>query len=592
MAMLVLKRDSFDFTKIIGISAFAVCIFSSFLFNAGSAIWEKQLHGPSFHLTCLTAGAILFFTWFVKPGAISVNVLDVFVLIFIGYMLLRTIQNSFPFVNQSQFYTYLSYAIIYILVRTIYKPGNFGQEIIFVILSVGVLNVFVGVLQLLKIIPISNSLQIVSGLFVNPGSLGGFIACILPLTLTIKISTNKIQSIRGTLILLFAITLILSSSRTAWIASAVPFIIYYVPWSKLIRNRHVWIYLAMILCLAAFLLYELYLLNPLSVQGRLLIWKVGFQMFLEKPFFGHAAGAFTTNYNSFQGAYFASSMGTASEKILAATVHTPFNEYLKIMIEGGLIGLFSFTMIIVQLARTIRHMKPQYILVFLSILSVLIFSLFSYPFAVESNGSIFFALLALVPAKTIAVKSIAPKVAWLIIPIYILLSIPTFRFIYSIKQWRVASSMWDYNEYRALQDYNRIAKDLSSNWSFMYNYGAELLRHGHTTEAIKILTKCRKLGDNVMVNNQLGQAYGNIGHYKQSELFFTRSTNMVPGMLSQKFALFKLYEKTGNWKRYFEIADEIERTPIKIKNPEALLIKNETQSSILKYKKKKNEKQI
>jgi O-antigen polymerase len=590
--MFVLKRNSFDFTKIIGTSAFTVCIFSSFLFNAGSDIFEKQLHGPSFYLTCLTAGAIFFFTWFFKPGVVSVNVLDVYVLIFIGYMLLRTIQNSFPYVNQSQFYTYLSYAIIYILVRTIHKPDSFGREVIFVILSVGTINVLVVVLQLLKIIPISNSLQITSGLFVNPGSLGGFIACIVPLTLTLRISTNVTKWILGTLLLVFAITLILSSSRTAWIASAVPFIIYYVPWSKVIRNRHVWIYLGIILCFTAFLLYELYLLNPLSVQGRLLIWKVGFQMFLEKPFFGHAAGAFSTNYNSYQAAYFASSMGTAPEKMLAATVYTPFNEYLKIMIEGGLIGLFLFSMIIVPLLRTMRQAKPEYFPVFLAILSVLIFSLFSYPFAVESNSSIFFALLALIPTKTITVKPIAPKVAWLIIPIYILLSVPTFRFIYSIKQWRVASSTWDYNEFRALQDYNRIAKDLSSNWAFMYNYGAELLRHGHTTEAIKILTKCRKLADNVTVNNQLGQAYGNIGHDKESELFFTRSTNMVPGMLSQKFALFKLYEKTGNWKRYFEIADEIERTPIKINNPEALLIKNETQSSILKYKKKKNEKQI
>ena len=152
--------------------------------------------------------------------------------------------------------------------------------------------------------------------------------------------------------------------------------------------------------------------------------------------------------------------------------------------------------------------------------------------------------------------------------------------------------MWDYNEYFALQEYKQIEKNLSYNWAFMYNYGAELLRHGHTIEAINTLKKCRNLGDNVLINNQLGQAYANIAHNQQSEEYFRRSANMVPGMLSQKFALFKLYEKTRNWKKYFETAREIEQTPIKIANPEAILIKNETQSSILKYKKKKNEKQI
>jgi len=590
--MLGLTKDSFDFTKTIGIAAFALCIVSSFLFNLGSDIWERQLHGPIFHLICIIVGATVIPLWIFKRELFSIKIIDIYVLVFLGYMLCRSIKESYPFVDPLQFYSYLSYGIIYILIRLMLKADYLNREVISVLLIVALVNVLAVALQLFKIIPLYNRMQIVSGLFVNPGLLGGFIASIIPLILTLQISTNKAKLIKGILILILAATLILSSSRAAFIAAIAPFIICYVPWFKIIKSKYVWVYFGIILCAAAFLIFKLYHLNPYSVQGRMLIWKVSFQMFFEKPVFGHGSDGFIANYNTYQGQYFDSSMGTPTEKMLAGTIYTPFNEYLRISIEGGIVGIFLFSLIILQLVRVIRLVKQEFIPVFLSIFSILIFSLFSYPFAVETNSCIFFALLALVPSKTIYLKSFNPKVVWLIVPVFIFISAPTLRFINSIQQWRAASPMWDYNEYQALREYNRVSSDLSSNWTFTYNYGAELLRHGHRVEAINILTKCRKLGDNVLVNNQLGQAYANIGHYMQSEVCFRRSANMVPGMLSQKFALFKLYEKTGNWKKYMETAMEIKKTPIKISNPEAVLIKNETQSSLLKYKKKKNEKQI
>ncbi|WP_025143816.1 O-antigen ligase family protein [Pedobacter jeongneungensis] len=532
-------------------------------------------------------GAIVSFLWLFKIGVISIKILDIYVMFFIGYILCRAIKDSYPFVDQTQFYDYISYASIYIIIRITSRPARLNRGVIYTILFVALANVILVVLQFFRITPLSNNLGIVSGFFVNPGSLGGFIASVLPLIITLNLPIQMSKWIKGIFILVLAVTLFLSSSRAAYIASTVPFIIYYVPWSRMIKNRYAWIMIILILCVTLFLLFQLYKLNPLSVQGRILIWKVSFQMFLERPFFGHGAGSFMSSYNTYQGEYFQSSFGTSREKLLAGTVYTPFNEFLKILIEGGVFGIFLFSLIIFKLIRAIRYAERIFIPLYLSIFSILIFSIFSYPFTVHTNCSVFFALLGLIPTKTIYVESIARNVSWVIFPIYIFLSMPTFRSISSIKQWKAASAMWNYNEYQALKGYNRVATDLAYNWAFMYNYGAELLRHGHTVEAIHILTKCRSLGDNVLVNNQLGQAYGNIGHYKQAETHFKRATNMVPGMLSQKFALFKLYEKTRNWERYFDAAKEIEDTPVKIKNPEAFFIKKETQSSVLKYKNQK-----
>lgn len=588
-------QHMFSSVKLLGIPSglyyaalLLLCFSCSFWFNIDTDIQTRQLHSPYFNFTCFLIGAIICFLTILFRRSIFINTLDIAVLLFLLYMLIQPLYIMGLDSYQSNAYNYISYITIYLFVRVFYHTPNFYKCLIIGILVLAIFNVILAGLQFFHLAAITNRLNLVTGLFVNPGQLGGFLACVTPLLLMIKTDKIWLLWIKGLMLFIFITVLILSASRSSWLAILIPLFIYYYPKFKNIGTKYKWIIVSLSVVIAGLFAVLLYQINPDSIQGRILIWKISLQMFFDAPIFGHGLGAVNAYYNQYQSIYFALSPATIAEKMLAGTVYSTFNEYLRILIEGGLVGLLLFGIIIVQIFRNLKDLDYHLFPMALSICSLFIFSLFSYPFSVETNCLIFFVLLALISSniKEGRIINLFRGLPFLALPAYIYLIISTYLTIEAIHAWKKVSPLWDYNEYQALCKYKEIEKQLSDNWSFMYNYGSELSRRGYSVDAVIILEQCRKIGNNVMVNNQLGQAYEHIGHYKQAEEYYLQSTYMVPSMLSQKYALFKLYEKTGSWDQYLRTAEEIEQTPVKVNSREAWLIKKETQSSILKYKKK------
>lgn len=94
------------------------------------------------------------------------------------------------------------------------------------------------------------------------------------------------------------------------------------------------------------LLPSLYILKKDSADGRLLIWRCGVDMVLDKPLFGHGTEAFRAHYMDYQADFF-KQHPNSHFAVLADNVQQPFNEYLGLAIHHGLAGLFLlFVMII------------------------------------------------------------------------------------------------------------------------------------------------------------------------------------------------------------------------------------------------------
>ena len=118
-------------------------------------------------------------------------------------------------------------------------------------------------------------------------------------------------------------------------------------------------------------------LKPASASGRVLIWKVSAGLCKEHIIQGNGLGSFKADYMPEQAKYLSSSYADESDRILAGNTNHPFNEYLLLLIEQGLIGIALFLLSLIAVFRSnVVFDTPA----LLTLVSIAIFSCFSYPF--------------------------------------------------------------------------------------------------------------------------------------------------------------------------------------------------------------------
>ena len=123
----------------------------------------------------------------------------------------------------------------------------------------------------------------------------------------------------------------------------------------------------------------LYYLKPKSADGRLLIWKVSWQMIKDKPLTGFGKGGFAANYLYYQAKYLDCSSATTEERALAGNTHLAFNEPLRITVEYGIIGLFVYLSFIIWLLIPPKRKGAINIICKSLLVGIFIWGIFAYP---------------------------------------------------------------------------------------------------------------------------------------------------------------------------------------------------------------------
>ncbi len=207
----------------------------------------------------------------------------------------------------------------------------------FLLLGAGIAEAGYGLLQFLGLCASRHYLFPVTGSFYNPGPFGCYLSFTLPLALAECCYGKRpvLRYLGATLLLLDALMLPLSMSRTAWIASALGAMIVFSP--KLIRifrrSPRLSALLAVIILAAS--LWGLYSIKSDSADGRLLMWKVAVRAIKPTPFSGSGAQYVAGAYGVAQEEYFASGEGSEREMMVADAPEYVFNEYLQTAIAYG-----------------------------------------------------------------------------------------------------------------------------------------------------------------------------------------------------------------------------------------------------------------
>ena len=142
--------------------------------------------------------------------------------------------------------------------------------------------------------------------------------------------------------------MILSGSRTGMPALATVCILVFFHFIQISIKQKVLVGIVL-----AILLSGLYFMKKDSANGRLLIWRCSWEMIKEKPFFGYGQGGFKANYMNFQARCF-EKHPDSKYALLADNTSRPFNEYIGLLVNHGLVGFLLLLLLSFYLIRSFK----------------------------------------------------------------------------------------------------------------------------------------------------------------------------------------------------------------------------------------------
>lgn len=213
-----------------------------------------------------------------------------------------------------------------------------------------------GIMQLLGIIVSHNSMCPMTGGFANSGPYGGFlvvcIAVVFAAAWKWRDSGNLydrilfwLSSVSGCLGI---VVLPASMSRTGFVAllvSAVAFALIDTE-SKSYFKSHKWLILSVV-AVAFVVGAGAFCLKKDSALGRFHIWEMELRAIADKPLTGHGYGNALGSYGDAQAEYFEGEERSQERVRIAGCPEYAFNEYLRLGMEFGILGLLLSVAVIV-----------------------------------------------------------------------------------------------------------------------------------------------------------------------------------------------------------------------------------------------------
>jgi O-antigen ligase len=247
-----------------------------------------------------------------------------------------------------------------------------------IIVTLCVLQAVYGLLQYANLFPAIGGFRI-TGSFDNPAGFAASLCAGFPFVFYFVFSEKswkRYMAIAAGIVIVAAV--VLSASRAGIISlGAVCLVVFFYKVKTVAKWK--WAIVTVLLCASV---SGLYFLKKDSADGRLLIWRCSWEMIKDKPFgHGYGHGGFKANYMNYQAKYFETHPGS-KYAMLADNVNNPFNEYLLLAVNFGILGLPVLFIWLRQLWKIHKRNPDKPLLLCIAywcILSTGIFALFSYP---------------------------------------------------------------------------------------------------------------------------------------------------------------------------------------------------------------------
>lgn len=427
--------------------------------------------------------------------------------------------------------------------------------------------------------------SIVVGTFNNSGILGGFIAVCISLLLAYCLE------IRKPLLLLFMIPLValvfVTKSRASWVSILVVLFVLLMKdrRAKDFINTHSKI----ITCWILALVILLYFLKRESADGRIFMALLSLKKIRSVGFFGVGP----SNYCGFYGRalydYFLNDYcgqldgsiysleGLINEKIRIGIPDCSYNEFLRIAIETGLIGLI---LCVVLSASAFYRLYINNDAMAFGLLALLVFAQLSFPYMYHVFYVMFAFFLGIGASVTCRSEAITRRH----IPMAVVsLAFLTFHIIRTgkIHELELKENLICMNDYSNKGLYDEVidiasklyAKEYCSTL-FLLEYGEALTEIHNYGKSDSILTHGLEMSASPSFWRLLGLNNTLRDSIEQAEEQFIHSFVMVPNRILPLYDLAMLYNNNSDADKLSCVIDYSNRITPKIENAKTVSIRN------------------
>lgn len=431
-----------------------------------------------------------------------------------------------------------------------------------------------GLLQYYGCVPSRHYAFPITGTYENPAGFAAVQAALFPFALALCMDKERNSLIRwlaGLTAVACALTITLSGSRAGLLAicAAAAVVLAFKTKVLSILKTYKWLWIVLIIVTAASSIL-LYRVKASSANGRLFIWSICWDMIKERPLFGLGIGGIEKLYMDAQAAYF--SIHPDSQYVmLADNVTHPFNEYIKLTVNYGLVGLtIALCLLALTIKRLLKSRENVKVIGLAVTASVFVMCQFSYPFHYAAVW--FISAIAIIPAFLSESEDnkewVTPKYLRVSLPIlFSLLLVMVFRMMYLDMKWAEMSkrSLSGHTE-RMLPYYEKMKPQMQHNPLFLYNYAAELNYIGRYEESLTITEECKLGWNDYDVQMLLADNLENTGQIDQAINAYQHALDMIPCRFEPLESMMTVYLENGDTLKAIMMAEKIIKKPVKVQS--------------------------
>lgn len=433
-------------------------------------------------------------------------------------------------------------------------------------------------MQLLGIAVSHNSMCPMTGGFANSGPYGGFLAVCIAVVFAAawrwRDSVNLydrilfwLSSVSGCLGI---VVLPASMSRAGLIALAVSGVVFALTKTEIksYLRSHKWLPLSVVavsLAIGA----GAFCLKKDSALGRFHIWEMELRAIADKPLTGYGYGNALGSYGDAQAEYFEGEERGQERVRIAGCPEYAFNEYLRLGMEFGILGLLLSVAVIVLGTMMLCHSDSS--LTF-GIVAWGAFAMASYPLAVWQLR----LLLAVFLGAAIGVSvKVGKKGRLILVPALVCLSVGSMLvWLPENKHRKEAESKWleerrftNFGIFDGMADRLAILyPQLRRNFRYLYDYGYALHKECRYEESNVILREGALISSDPMFYNIIGKNHEALGDYELAERNYIHAHNMVPSRLYPYILLMEMKERQGNTEQALAYARKALSLPVNERN--------------------------
>ena len=433
----------------------------------------------------------------------------------------------------------------------------------------------------------SESSNIHKGSFDNPAGLASCMCFVIPYLFYLK-DKHGGKGIYTSLLILLILTVFISKSRTGCVSALCSYVNLRSSSLRCLFLRqvrhHKGIALTTLLILTFLFCLFVYNVRSDSADGRILIWRIGFIMALDNPVFGHGSGSIAAEYMDYQANYL-DQVNNAKWNYLADNTKHLFNEYLELWVQYGIIGLLLLVgcvFFIVNAYKKCKELISRY--AFTSIISIMLFSCFSYPFSYPFTWIILFLSIVIIITDAYGsfISNLLVSYRKLLSVIILSLSLcigylSINRLIHEYNWGKIAKDN-SINGVDRLRRYESLKTYFNNNPYFLYNYAMEAYCYDENELCKQIALRCRCLCADFNLDLLIGVNYIDLREYDLSQQYLVKAQKMCPNRFEPLYYRVQAYIEQNKIDEAKCLAKAILKKEIKIPSREIEDIKREMET--------------